>query len=175
MFQVYAQAEKVTQQLWANMELQIWRANLEENGGDATNVLVQNPVGTVVDPCNGGLDPPVPDSEGVNPGSPVIDIGPHAVAESEGSNSQPFRVQDGDGNDVLTNCLFTGTGVYGASASDGLEAGTMTCDGGFSVQCLRPFNNQATTCGHQALSDCSDEDVGKSCFPYYQLLATCRI
>lgn len=146
--------------------------NVEGGDNESANVLVHVTAGTVADPCRGDLDPSVADSETVDPGSETIDVGVHSVAGTTDA-PQPFTVTDSAGNNVLTGCTFTGSSIYAPTADSGLNAGTLACNGGYTVKCLRPYDNLATTCGGQPLSDCGI--VGEGCAPYYQLLATCRI
>ena len=169
-FAVYLQAYKAAEEFWPYQKLSIWRAN--EDQDQAANVLVQVDVDAVPDPCRGDIDPPaVVDSETVTPGSEVTDVGPEAVA-GDGGPGQHFVIKDSAGNYVLTDCTFKGNG-YKPDASSGLFAGTLACDNGYTVNCLRHFNNLATTCGNKPLSSCGI--LGKGCAPYYQLLAECRI
>ena len=153
--------------------MSIWRVNTnDDEEGSAANVAWQFDVGFVPDPCSGDLDRPVLSSEVTTQGDETTDVGVRAV-DGGSDNPQHFHVKDGAGNDALSDCFFTGAG-FAPTASSGLVAGTLTCSGGtYSVDCVRPFDNLATTCGGQALSSCGT--LGKGCAPYYQLLATCRI
>lgn len=169
---MYLEAFKAGEDLFANVELQFWRVNPNDGSNEAANVLKQVTTGTVIDPCSGALNPPVSDSESLTPGDETIDVGVNSVAGT-GDARQPFDVKDSAGKAVHTGCTFKGSGTYAPTADSGLIAGTLACDGGYTVQCLRPFNNLATTCGGPALSTCGT--LGKNCKPYYQLLATCRV
>ncbi|KAF2686654.1 hypothetical protein K458DRAFT_298053, partial [Lentithecium fluviatile CBS 122367] len=172
-WQVYLQAKKY-QEVYANSELQIWRSNDKGSALGAANVLQPVTPGTVIDPCGGDLSHGVSDSEVVPDGSEVIDVGPEAVLGF--GSPQLFTIRDGNDDNIHTKCVFKGNGKYEPFAEEGkqnLIAGAVTCEDGFKVNCLRPFDNRATTCGGQPLNKCGI--VGKGCFPYWQLLATCRI
>lgn len=161
------------------MEVQIWRVNVQgqDDGISAANVLIQRSAFSVADPCNGEVDPPniLTSMSGIQAGSENIDVGAECVPD--GDCPQPFDVKDGNDNVIHSGCTFTGSGTYipdsGGEGDGDLVAGTMQCVGGFTVKCLRPVNNLATTCGGQALNSCGS--LGKDCRPFYQQLAICRV
>lgn len=174
---VYLQGYKAFQEVWPYQQLSIWRWNAMED--QAYNIVRQFNIDHVPDPCAGELEvTPVLSIEFIQPGDETTDVGVEILDRDPDSDSawpQHFEVIDSAGNIVWDDCYFTGAGYAPvASADSGLIAGTLTCNGGdYTVDCLRPFDNLATTCGNQPLSDCGK--LGDGCTPYWQLLATCRV
>ncbi|KAH8728454.1 hypothetical protein GQ44DRAFT_724448 [Phaeosphaeriaceae sp. PMI808] len=128
--------------------------------------------GRALEPCSGAVDPPnIDSSEGFLDDSQVTDVGPETFVGA-GPPGQSFKLKDSAGTVIDEDCRFVGA-TYAPTADSGLGpiAGKMTCKDR-SMQCTRPYNNRATTCGGNPVSECGT--LGANCPRFYQLFAICR-
>jgi hypothetical protein len=163
--QVYLQAYKAHEETWPNVFIEIWRANSQQKSGSvsAANVAIRAHFNTDAQPCGNDFTPLQLGSMPVAAGSTTIDI----------DQNHAFDLTDADGNIFESGCIFVGTGDYApeAPALEVVTAGTLECKSGYSVDCLRPNSDLASTCNNADVDTCGT--VGGTCVPYYQLLAVC--
>jgi len=77
---------------------------------------------------------------------------------------------------LITYFIVVSGGPYAPDRNSGLIAGQLICEGASSggpIDCFRPINNFATTCGRGPTSACGK--LGENCNDYYQLVASCRV
>jgi hypothetical protein len=154
---VYTQAYKYIQVYWPYRRFQIWRVS--PTAGESFNQAFLTDVAEKLDPCNGDLD------------NKSLGSSPVSVGSTDTTVQEAFDFTDRNGNVIDTNCVFV-AGGYAPTADSGLLAGTLLCDNGH-FDCIRRYDNQATTCGGKAASDCGT--LGKDCDRYYQHIADCRV
>jgi hypothetical protein len=95
----------------------------------------------------------VTSSASVGRGLDIIGIGSEVTA-GHGGPGQSFGLTDSAVTKIWTGCRYRG-GEYADTAEGGcLAAGTLTCDGDYTVQRLRSYVSQATTCGGKPASQC---------------------
>ncbi|KFY81732.1 hypothetical protein V498_08700 [Pseudogymnoascus sp. VKM F-4517 (FW-2822)] len=173
---VYLQGYKAIQMYYPNQEFQVWRANVPGKPSTSklprsVNLVKQVTRGATIDPCSGLVS--VDSSEWVPLGSTITDVGVEGIV-GDGGPGMPFSVVDSSGYQFITGCVFRGS-PYAPIADpvSGFNAGVISCTDNSVIQCIRPYDNEATTCSAVQAAQCGT--LGKDCSTFYQLIATCII
>jgi hypothetical protein len=140
-------------------EFQIWRVN---NPGSpstlpsqSTNIVKQVAKGTAINPCSELKS--AWSSQSVPFGSTLTDVG---VESTFGGPGMVFSLVDSSGFKFFKGCFFKGSPYAPAADPDtGFNAGVLTCEDNVRIQCIRPYDNQATTCGGHVLRPISSKQV----------------
>ncbi|KAF2787072.1 carbohydrate esterase family 3 protein [Melanomma pulvis-pyrius CBS 109.77] len=173
-WQVYLQAYKAGEQTWSYQKLSIWRVH---RGDEAYNALLQVDKQQVPYPCSDTFEPfdsLVKNTQKVNQGSEITDVGTESVVGDEKIPPRPLILRDKSGKTIYTGCVFDDSGFgYEPTSKGGYVAGFFSCDNNVAIDCIRPEFNLATTCDDKPVSDCGP--LGKGCSTYYQLLAECHL
>lgn len=148
---------RAEQTYWPYRQFQIWRVN--QRIGQTYNQAYVVDIGQVIEPCYGDIDNFEHLSQSADVGSDALSV------------DGPMNFYDRNRIIRDTNCKFT-AGPYAPTADSGFFAGTIQCDGG-TWDCVRKYDNQATTCGGKPASQCGK--LGKDCERCYQHIADCNI
>lgn len=164
------QSVAVDQQTFSGQEVQIWRHDFSIVSSTRTtyvslNVAAQVTIGNTLDVCHNAIDNGMPAFRGSsNPGyhSHVISI----------TGNDNFSLKDGNGAVIYSGCTFE-SADFNDNLAGGSRSGTLQCNGGFSAPCTKPTDSQSTNCGAGPFNGC-DFATGQ-CFPWYQMVAYCRL